>query len=375
MTFKARFATLLAVAVTALLALPAAGEAALPADFWGVDSVNEPSGAEFGLMRASGVEVYRMPMSWRQIEPKAPVKVAGKEIRTYDWAEPDRLITRAAQTGISPHVTLIDTPSWISPDARTSPIRTKEGERGWREFTAAVVARYGRGGEFWTLHPELPVNPPVAYQIWNEMNTVQRYRPKANPREYAKLFGVAGTEIRNAEPGAEILPGGMFGTPQTPDSYDAWDFMRILLDQPGVRQFVDAVGVHPYSPDLRGVRYQLQKMRATLDKAGLASVPLQVTELGWSSGVHKDKFFFFKGPRGQARLLKRSFKLMLKNRERWNLERVIWFSWRDVSKEEVPKGCTYCRKFGLLHEDLTPKGAYDEYKRYATGKVRIKPRR
>jgi hypothetical protein len=370
MPTRVRLATLLAVAVSALLALPATGEASVPAHFWGVDSVTEPTGAEFGLMAQTGVEVYRMPMSWAQIEPSAPVNVAGKEVRSYNWAEPDRLITRAAQTGIAPHVTLIDTPYWIDPDPRTSPIRTRKGERGWRDFAAAVVARYGRGGEFWALHPELTVDPPIAYQIWNEMNTVQRYRPRANPKEYAKLLGIAGTEIRAAEPGAEILPGGMFGTPQTPDSYDAWDFMRILLEQPGARKFIDAVGVHPYSPDLRGVRYQLNKMRATLDKAGLPGIPLQVTELGWSSGVHKDKFFFFKGPRGQARLLKRSFTLFLKNRERWNLERVIWFSWRDVNKEEVPPGCTYCRKFGLLHEDLSAKGAYDEYKRFATGKAR-----
>ncbi len=61
------------------------------------------------------------------------------------------------------------------------------------------------------------------------MNTVQRYRPKPDPQEYAKLLGIAGTEIRQADPGAEILPGGMFGTPQTPNSYDAWDFMRMLL--------------------------------------------------------------------------------------------------------------------------------------------------
>ncbi len=48
----------------------------------------------------------------------------------------------------------------------------------------------------------------------------------------------------------------------------------------------------------------MNKMRSTLDKAGMKKTPLQITELGWSSGVHKDTFFFFKGPRGQARMLK-----------------------------------------------------------------------
>jgi len=368
---RLRLAALLAVAALAtLLFLPATGQARLPADFWGVDSVHEPDAAEFGLMKKTGVEVYRMPMSWRQIEPRAPMRGAGRDVHTYDWSYTDRLVARAASNGISPHVTLIDTPYWIAVDARTSPVRTPEGERGWRDFAAAVVDRYGPGGTFWLLHPELPKTPPVAYQVWNEMNTIQRYRPKANPKEYARVLGIAGTEIRSGDPQAQILPGGMFGTPQTPDSYNAWDFLRILLQQPGAKRFIDAVGVHPYSPDLRGIKYQMDMMRKVLDNANLYSTPLQVTELGWSSGVHKEKFFFFKGPRGQARMLNKSFHLMLENRKKWGLERIIWFSWRDVVKEDIPEGCTFCKKFGLLRTDLDPKGSYKAYKAYATGKRR-----
>jgi hypothetical protein len=370
MARRACLATVLAVAATALLAGPAA--AGTPRGFWGVDSVLEPSGAEFNLMRQTGVEVYRMPVSWRQIEPRKPTStLAGREVRTYDWAEPDRLITRAAQTGIQPQLTFIDTPAWLAADGRTSPVRTPAGVRGWRAFTAAVVARYGHGGTFWAAHPELPADPPTGYQIWNEMNAPGRYQPKPDPEEYAQLFRLAGNEVRKGDPSAEIITGGMFGTPQTETSYTGWAFLRKLLAEPGVRPLMSGVGVHPYSPNLAGIKYQMDKMRATLDRAGMKRIPLLVTELGWSSGVHKEKFFFFKGPRGQTRMLKRSYRVFLKNRKRWNLKRVVWFAWRDAPKGEVPKGCTFCRQFGLLREDLSPKGSYRVYKRYATGKSKL----
>ncbi len=370
MPFRARVAALAAIAV-GLLALPAHSEAHLPADFWGVDSVNDPSGGEFDFMHQTGIQVYRMSMSWRQIEPQRPTDTGYGEIHNYNWSVPDSLLSRAAQTGVDVQATLIDTPAWLAQDGRTTPVSTDESTREWRAFARAVVQRYGPSGTFWTLHPGLPKRPPVAYQIWNEMNTGARYLPKPDPKEYAKVLTTAGAQIRQLDPQAEILPGGMFGTPQNEDSYSAWTFMRKLLFQKGVAKYVDAVGVHPYSPDLRGIRYQMDKMRRVLDSYHLQKVPIDVTELGWSSGVHKDRFFFFKGPRGQKLMLKRSYRLLLKGRKRWNVHRIIWFSWRDV--DQVPKGCTYCKKFGLLRDDLSKKGSYDVYRRYAKGEIQVKP--
>lgn len=345
----------------AALPVPVTASAALPADFWGVDSAHEPPSNEFALMRDTGVEVFRIPISWRSIEPNAPIEVLGQVHRTYEWAATDRLVRRATEQGVHLHAGLIDTPAWVASDARTSPVRSKEGGEGWQDFVDAVVHRYGRGGDFWIENPTLPVNAPIAYQVWNEQNTDGRYLPNPNPKEYGRLLTIAGEQIRESEPGAQILPGGMFGTPQTDQSMDAWDFIRILLEQPGVSRYVDAVGVHPYSPDVRGVKYQLATMRKALDKAGATEVPIQVTELGWSSGVH-DPFFFFKGPKGQARMLRKSFELMLDKRTKWNIERIIWFSWRDVSRGDAP-GCVYCQKFGLLREDLSRKPSYTAFRK------------
>ena len=60
-----------------------------------------------------------------------------------------------------------------------------------------------------------------------------------------------GRRVQRVQPGRALLLRAVRGD-------------RALLQQPGVPQYVDAVGVHPYSPDIRGVRYQLKIMRAQL---------------------------------------------------------------------------------------------------------------
>jgi hypothetical protein len=362
---RSALATLATTAVAATAALVLAAPAtALPPNFYGVDSIHEPDGREFGLMRQSGVQIYRMPMMWRQIEPNAPVELGGRTIRSYDWSAPDRYVRRAAQTGVSLHVGLNNTPYWVAEDQRTSPMRSAQGRVGWRAFVAAVVDRYGLGGKFWAENTDLPQRPPVTYQVWNEQNTTGRYRPVANPAEYGRLLRIAGREIRAREPRAQIIPGGMFGTPQTPNSYTAWGFMWQLLREPGVRRYIDAAAIHPYSPNLRGVRYQFRKMRQVLKRSGRAKLPLHVTEIGWSSGT-SDDFFTYKGRGGQARLLRRSFKLMHERRKRWKLKRIMWFSWRDVRNAEIEGNCGWCNKMGLLDFDLRPKPSYKAYTRFS----------
>ena len=51
----------------------------------------------------------------------------------------------------------------------------------------------------------------MTWQIWNEQNSPKYFAPKANVRSYAKLLKSAGDAIHAAEPGADIILGGMWG--------------------------------------------------------------------------------------------------------------------------------------------------------------------
>lgn len=359
-------ATVAAFVAAVVLMLPghaAAGKGPttpLPENFFGVDSVHEPPTAEFELMKQSGLDVFRAPAIWRIVEATPPTVIAGQTFRTYDWSEIDIYFRRAALTGTRIQLGITGTPFWVNPDIDYSPMQSQEGVAGWSDYTLALAERYEAGGSFWKENPGLPVSPPLTYQIWNEQNTSARYKPVANiVGEYAGLLRIAGSQIRSVNPDAEIIPGGMFGTPQTEDSLNAWTYMKKLLGKPGTRQYIDAVAIHPYSPDLRGIKFQFKKMRKVLRRADLPGKPIYVTEFGFSSGV-SDRFFFFKGRKGQGKWLRKSYKLMIQKRDKWNLERIIWFAFRDVEQREIPEGCGFCSKFGLFKTDLRPKPSAKE---------------
>ena len=66
---------------------------------------------------------------------------------------------------------------------------------------------------------------------------------------------------------------------------------------------------------------------------GDQGTPLWVTELGWGSAP-PDRFGLNKGLEGQEQLLADSFKLILRHRKDWNVQRVFWFDWRDPANPE-----------------------------------------
>lgn len=362
-------APLLALALLAAVAATPAdakkGPPPPPQEYWGVFGFESPSAGEFVKMNQTGIGTYRLFLYWRQIESREPTSIAGTDLdhrHYYDWEETDMNFRRAVAAGIDIHLSVYSTPGWIAKDLAQNPNQTKQGAEAWKEFIAAAAERYGAGGDFWRESPDIPASPPVTWQIWNEQNTSARFKPGARPGEYADLLAAAGEQIRRRDSQTEIMPGGMFGTPQTPDSMTAWEFLSRLLDEPQARPYIDAVGVHPYAPGLRGIKYQIRKMRKVLDRNGMKGTPLELTELGWSSGLSK-QFFLFKGRKGQAKLLKKSMKMLLKNRIKWNIRRVIWLSWRDYA--DPPEGCGFCEKFGLLKLNGDEKPAYRAYAKLA----------
>ena len=72
-----------------------------------------------------------------------------------------------------------------------------------------------------------------------------------------------------------------------------------------------------------------------------------------------------KSPTAQKRLLVDAFKLFLKERRSWKLERVIWYTWRD---NEVQPDCSVCRYSGLFTADLEPKPAWGKFTQFAGGR-------
>jgi hypothetical protein len=350
-----------ALAVAALLAglvVPAAASAQNQR-FWGVHAFEEPSAEDFRMMQRGGIGIVRIGANWRRVEPDAPVG----GVRQYRWAQLDRIVAAAAPTKVRIHFGFSGVPSWIDRDIQTSPMVSAAGRQGWRDFVRATIERYGHDGHFWRENPGLTPKPVRSVQIWNEQNSGSRYKPRPDPEEYADLLRLSAAPIRAIDPRIRILPGGMFGTPQSPDggSIPAWTFMRRLYAERGASGLFDGVAVHPYGVNIREIDYQLRRMRKVIRRHGDPRTRMHVTEIGWSSG--RGEGVFYKGPKGQRRMLARSFKHLLGVRRKLRLGSIFWHGWKDLAQPIA--GCGACSRMGLVRTDLTPKASYNTYRRLA----------
>jgi hypothetical protein len=62
------------------------------------------------------------------------------------------------------------------------------------------------------------------------------------------------------------------------------DFLRAMYaHRPDLRGSVDAVGLHPFAPEPRGVYARVAAFREALDEIAGPGVPMEVTEIGWTT--------------------------------------------------------------------------------------------
>src|SRR3954452_8245377 len=99
------------VALLVVLCLPAAAEAGVPRDFFGVMAngpLDDPAfalDAESAAMRRDGVGSERMEVAWDLVEPQKG---------QYDFALTDRKVLAAARAGIDVLALIVRSPAWAA---------------------------------------------------------------------------------------------------------------------------------------------------------------------------------------------------------------------------------------------------------------------
>jgi hypothetical protein len=330
------------------LAFTAAAEAAVPRSFFGLSAVR-PTQSDFERMGESGAGSFRVEIAW----PAVAQKKRGPLV----WAGTDSRFLNAATAGLEPVPIIFGTPRFISGDGRhvRGPVKGRAQRQAWEQFVEAAAQRYGPGGDFWTEHPTLdPGLAPVRWIIWNEQNARPFWHPAADPAGYAKLLRATRRGVDRVDPSLKLTVGGMYGFPRNSKSISAKSFLKQLYRQPGAKQLIDGVSVHPYASGINGVERQVKDLRQVMDRAGDRRAYLYIGETGWASGGPR-RSFLVKNRAKQAKLLKRSYELFLARRERWRVESVFWFTWRDYPGDPI---CNWCPKAGLLNErgKLKPSG-------------------
>ncbi len=305
----------------------ATSSAALPGDFLGI--VSNDAFAARGSQRAqilaaerrTGVELLRETFDWATIEPRR-----GR----FEFGYYDAYMAATARAGLSVLPVVFGLPSWeprqLEDGANVSATTTFAPARpaDFAAFAAALARRYGPGGTFWRSHPALAAHPIRSWQIWNEPNLAVYWGGRPNARAYVALLAAAAAAIRRVDPGAEVVTAGI------PDSTIGVPLERFVgeLLRDGARASFDTLAINPYASSSAGVIAATRAVRALLDRAGLARVPIWLTEIGWASGGPGSSFTV--GARRQAQDILVTITTLASLARRLAIRGVVYFDWRDA---------------------------------------------
>ena len=163
-----------------------------------------------------GLDVVRVTLEWRRIEPEPGV---------FRWEPSDRLLRALDSRGLAPVVTLWGTPSWANGGAgpNVAPLAGSDVEA----FAREAALRY-RFVQRWV--------------VWNEPNKAPWLRP-ASPRTYVRqILNPAYRGIKSVAPGAKVA-GGVTAPRGGQGGMSPVDFIR-GMDSAGA--LLDAYAHHPY---------------------------------------------------------------------------------------------------------------------------------
>ena len=341
----------------------------MPESFFGVMPQAPLTTADIDRMGQGKVGTLRFEIYWAAVDPTAapddynwaaPDAIVADTVRERDLAAPVRL-QHPALGGRGPRRLQLQ-------GGQLRPLRAEGGRRAQRLARTScgdLVRRYGPDGEFWELNPTLPRKPIRTWQILNEQNSPSFYKPKPNVKAYAKVLDAAHDAIRGEDPGAEIVLGGMFGTPiqGRKPAIAAWDFLEKLYRVKGAKKSFEGVAAHPYGGQFKKVTGQIDLFRDEMKDAGDRKGELWITELGWASGGPPNPLN--RGEKGQADRLKEAFKYLKRKRRKFNIANVDWYSWRD--NNDNAGLCVWCPRSGLFTEALEPKPAWDAFTKFTGG--------
>jgi hypothetical protein len=152
-------------------------------------------------LKNSGADWSRVRVEWELIEPNTPVP---GQLPEYDWQYHDDNLRLVAEAGVRMIATLADSPSWAasSPCAPIYPDRLDEFAR----YLTDLVNHY-KGPPFYIQHWEL-VNEPDSNR-YTFGHTSGHGCWAYDGDQYAQMLAVASQAIKEADPRATVLMGGI----------------------------------------------------------------------------------------------------------------------------------------------------------------------
>jgi hypothetical protein len=342
--------TTLALAALWLLAVPAARAAepgVVPDLSWFIPDADKQRSA--AALEDLGSKWVRMDVVWREVEPRRG---------NYDqhWlAEYEEALEIARAAGQKVILQAYNAPAWASGSSSSNVPRDSAD---YARFVGMLAQRF-RGRI-------------AAYEVWNEPNLSRFWSTGPDPAAYTQLLRAAYPSIKQADPAAKVVFGGLAG--------NDYKFLERAYAA-GAKGSFDVMGTHPYtycqSTSPTDIQYSggrisrdsflgYREVRASM-LARDDRKPIWFTELGWNTSTRPcDPGSGYWGggvsEAKQAEYLTRAYQLIEADPY---VEVAIWYALRNPYW--MHDGDYGEARFGLLRTDYSQKPAYAAFKAYAHG--------
>jgi polysaccharide biosynthesis protein PslG len=284
-------------------------------------------------------------MRWALVERHGPSIESGHG----NWNEMDAIVEAADDHGVKLLPIIGFTPEWASaggdlweyPDAEP-----------FEDFVAAALERY----------PQI-----TAWELWNEPNFARFSKPQPSPAAFVEMLRSARRARDSVGSNAKLIAGGV----APGGEIDVHSWLNEVAMRGGLN-FVDGLGVHPYSPaepdDPRSWLMQLEALHFRLAQLGKPDMPLWLTEYGAPTMRVATGYAPPLTEAQQADRLRRAYALA--TRFDW-IHNLTWYEYRDSCDDAGDPEC----RFGLVRTDMSPRPAYTAMRQVVAGSIaRLRPR-
>jgi Big-like domain-containing protein len=339
-------AALLACTACVIVGAPVAGAAQVGVNVAATSGDYFNSPAVIGAIDRSRPAWVRVFMGWNALEPAAGV------YNTAELANYSHFLS-ALPAGTKVDVDVLGTPGWANGGGPTTAPPTNP-----QDYAAFVnhLANQFRG-------------LVDAWEVWNEEDSPSFWTGTAPA--YAALLEAAYPAIKAGAPSATVILGGLTGNDAT--------YLQSLYAA-GAHGFFDAVGLHTdtacniASPNTfeydQGTQTINQyfflgftAVHAVMAAHGDGNLPIDMTELGWSStgsecqtGAWAGKKLAGVTPDTQATYLQQAYHCLAQPQYSY-VQAAIWFELFNADSSSAPLS-----NFGLLNAGYAPKPAFDAFR-------------
>jgi hypothetical protein len=173
-----------------------------------------------------GISWIRIDVSWSDIQPN--------DAAQYNWSGLDRVVKSANKHNLRILGTLAYAPAWAAERGCVTNLKcAPASDAQFSYFATQVVKRYANQG----LH---------SWEIWNEPNLEGFWSPSPSPSAYTALLKAVYPAIKQADPSATVISGGLGPLDYGAQSIRQQDFLNAMYID-GAEPYFDDLGYHPYS--------------------------------------------------------------------------------------------------------------------------------